>query len=306
MGITIQSTTDTADEVQAAMGGLKPSHESKVEEKESSESEETTSDETAEESEASEKDESQDADEVEDKGEEEKDELPKKKSGFQKRIEKLNKRVADRDQEIEYWKKQALKAAKSGDHVEAGKAEQMAASAEHGGKPHQDAFETHEEYVEALTEWKLEKKLAERDEKEAKDKAKQSFNSRLESHQQKVVEFVKDHPDFHELVEDFAGVQLSVVIEESILDSGPELMYHLMKDREEFERINALPPVQAAREIGKFEARLASKKEQPKQEIKKPKAPQPLNPVSARSSGVAKDPEKMTYQEFKKWRESEP
>jgi hypothetical protein len=104
---------------------------------------------------------------------------------------------------------------------------------------------------------------------------------------------------------------------------GPDIAYYLANNPEEAEKIAKMPALATAKALGKLEDKLEaqlkasgqnkqSKGEQkPAQESKKTetpvtKAPKPITPVNASgaSGGSAKDPEKMSYQEFKKWRES--
>src|ERR1035437_9187943 len=83
-----------------------------------------------------------DADEPEETGEAGNTEQPKKKGGFQKRIDKLNKRFADKERETEFWKAEATKA--KAPEVKQVEAKKEAAAV---GKPDADKFKTHEEFI---------------------------------------------------------------------------------------------------------------------------------------------------------------
>jgi hypothetical protein len=79
-------------------------------------------------------------------------------------------------------------------------------------------------------------------------------------------------------------------------------MYELASDLKEFKRINSLPPLAIAREIGKLELKL-SKPSEEKQEIKKTtNAPKPLTPVGSKSAPVKKSPDEMSQKEYEAWR----
>lgn len=207
----------------------------------------------------------------------------KKKGGFQRRINKLNSRYAEKERETEYWKQQALKGA--GAKVETQVEAKPAAVVE--GKPSSDKFDTHAEYVEALTDWKLDQKLKDRDSK--------LENSRIESEQQRVARqynerakvFAEKTSDFKDVLEEVDDVPLSPALRDMFLSSenGPELAYELAKNRVEFERVSKLSPLAAAREIGKLEARIARPAAESK-EIKTTKAPAPIVPVGGSGKGA--------------------
>lgn len=81
-------------------------------------------------------------------------------------------------------------------------------------------------------------------------------------------------------------------------ESPVDLAYHLGKNPALARQISRLPPLEAARELGRIEARLTLPK--PNLETK---APAPIAPV--RPGGTAtKDPAKMSASEWRAWRES--
>ncbi len=80
-------------------------------------------------------------------------------------------------------------------------------------------------------------------------------------------------------------------------DKGPQLAYYLSKNPETVNRINAMPPFAAAREIGKLEASLSSAT--PKTVTK---APAPIEPVIGGTARPVKDPDSMSMTEYKAWR----
>ncbi len=216
------------------------------------------------------------------------DDKPKKKSGIQRRVDKLNARNAASRQEAEYWKQQALKGANDS-KADAPKVDKPVVDT--AGKPDPDTFETHAEYVEALTDWKLEQRDQAKQETERKTQLKTEQQKAMEAHTTRVKSFAEKNDDFEEVIESVDDVQVSPTIRELIItsDNGPELMYELAKNRAEFERINKLSPLAAARELGKIESRLASSKtddsesEEPK---KLTKAPKPIEPVGKSGKGA--------------------
>lgn len=77
-----------------------------------------------------------------------------------------------------------------------------------------------------------------------------------------------------------------------------DLAYHLGKNPAVARSISHMPPLQAARELGKIEARLTAP-----QARTQSAAPTPISPVKG-SGTASKDPTKMSATEFKAWREA--
>lgn len=283
MSITITSTTDTDEAVLAATGDLAIEPvETDNESASAEETEESTEDsDTSEGTEESEDNESDDESESDDEDDEDKPK-PKKKGGFKRRIDKLNSKLSAKEQELEYWRKQALERK----DIDAER-EQKQAPLRPDGKPSADDFDSHEEYVEALTDWKLEQKLSEREQKQKETELKTEFQKAVSTYQERVQEFKKSHKDFDRVIESAEDITLSLTVQDTLLTSelGPQLAYELSKNVEELERINALPPFQAARELGKLEAKLSDSSLSRKTEVKVSKAPKPINPVGSKSSG---------------------
>jgi hypothetical protein len=101
--------------------------------------------------------------------------------------------------------------------------------------------------------------LREERESEAKVRRTTSFASR-ES------EFAKTVSDYHDVTRN-PELPMTQGMVEAIAESedGPALAYHLGKNPEIAEKLATLPPVAAAREIGKIEARLAYEREKAKE-----------------------------------------
>lgn len=313
MSVNIVSTTDSDEAVLSAIGSKLAKNNEADETKSASSKDAKASkqDETAEDSETSENAELEDSDSSEStddedlKDESKDDQKPKKKGGFQKRIERFQKKISEKDQEVEYWKREALKG-KSPDKAEP---ETQFKAKPTDAKPKAESFETHEEYVDALTDWKLEQKEKERAAKAEQAQIKNEREKQVQSFQSKVSEFQKSHDDFDEVVAEVDDIPLSMPLQEAIVSSdiGPQVMYELAKDRDELERINRLSPIAAAREIGKIEARLAKESSSAKETTEKKitKAPPPIAPVGSKGSAkTIKSPDDMSFSEYKKWRES--
>jgi hypothetical protein len=212
----------------------------------------------------------------------------KKKGGFQRRIDKLSAKITAKDQELEYWKQQALKGA--GAPKMEPEVKPLVQSLTSDGKPKPENFETHAEYVEALTDWKTEQKLRERDQRAAKERFDEAQSKIVTSYSERAKAFSTKTPDFQEVIEEVNHIPLSPTLQDIILNSenGPELAYELAKNPGEFERISKLPPTVCAREVGRFEVKLNSSKRSGT-EKKITQAPTPIAPVGTGGKGsVAK------------------
>lgn len=321
MGAIVSSSTDSQEAVNAANGVL--ADKVVVDETKSVPEPKQATGETAEASDATETDleetpsldstsTEEGEDEVEAKDDEEK--APKKKGGFQKRIEKFQKKLSEKDQEIEYLRKIAFEKKQQEDPPKS-----PVEKVEVIGKPQApkaNDFETHEEYVKAhdnyvetLTDWKLEQKDKQREQAARENAAKTEFQKKGDAFQSRINEFKKSAEDFDDLMED-VNIDVPLHLQEVFLTSelGPALMYELAKNQKELERISKLPPITAALELGKIEARLAKASELPaSKELKTPKAPTPIAPIGAKGGSLKKsiDDPNLSQREYERLREEQ-
>jgi hypothetical protein len=213
---------------------------------------------------------------------------PKKKNGYKKKINKLNKELSATKQETEYWKQEALKSQKASPQETKPVETQKTISLD--ARPKSEDFGTHEEYVEALTEWKVEKKLKDKEiEARALDMKKEN-ESKVTTFKEREAAFKAEHTDFNDVLDEIEDVLLPPILQREIVTSenGPQLMYELAKDREELERICKLPPEALLRALGRFEAAISKDSESSPETKKTTKAPKPIAPVGASSSGSTK------------------
>lgn len=224
-----------------------------------------------------------------------------KDNGFEKRLKKLVKDRSKARQEADFWRAEALKKQneQSGD-----KPKEFLKLKD--DKPVPDQFGSHEEYLDARDEWNRRKWKAEEQEREVKT----HIQRKSESFIAKKNEFEKTHDDYEEVVQGVSDIPMSLTVQEVLLDDGgkPDLAYALAKNKEEYKRICALPPIAAARELGKFEARLnKSQDSSEKPESKKlTKAPKPIAPVGtkAKSDRTIYDGE-LSQRDFEQLREEQ-
>lgn len=313
MSIQITSTTDSEEAVLSALGNATPNKDNDEVLKSVSSGDKNNKskqDEIIKESDTLNNDELENSDEIDSedesliKDDEKENQKPKKKGGFQKRIERFQKKISDKDLEIEHWKREALKS-KPTENIEQPQYENLTLKE----KPKAEHFESHEEYVDALTDWKIEQKEKDREVKLQHLKLKSEYENRVQTFQSKVAEFSIINNDFQEVVSEVDDIPLSLEIQEAILSSdfGPNIMYELAKNREELQRISRLSGISAAREIGKIEAQFNrdNSKSNSVQDRKITKAPPPIIPVGSKNSArIEKSPDEMSFQEYKKWRET--
>lgn len=163
------------------------------------------------------------------------------------------------------------------------------------GKPQAKDFSDVDSYMDALTDWKLEtreaNKAKERQEQQPRQQAEQRERQFAQSIAQKLESGSEKHEDFEELV--YAdGVEWTPAMLGYIHDSTDpvELTYQLALRREELRRIAKLPPAMQPVEIYKFETKL-------KGAPKPTGAPAPIVPGNASSSGSKKDWKDMSTAE---------
>lgn len=141
-------------------------------------------------------------------------------------------------------------------------------------QPTPDQFKTVEEYVEALTDYKAQQKIAEREQMERQKTVRSSYENRAEEAREKYDDFEQVAHGDH--------VKITPEMAETIMASeiGPEIAYYLGSNPSEASKIANLSPLQQAREIGKIEASLTANPPAKKASS----APAPIKPVGARSS----------------------
>ena len=260
--------------------------------------------------------------EEEEEGEEEEEEepKPKRRSGFKKRIDKLNKRISDRDEQILAQQdeledlRQRLQAKEQGGPSEnEGDHKSKGTKSDHGiQKPKMDDFEEYEDYIEALTDYKV--KIARAEEKaEAKKAAVNTeFENRVTKLQTRASELSKEIKDFEKTVRAVDYIKATPELQQALLEAedGARLMYELARDPAEFRRINKLGRSGIDRALGRIEARIETSKssgESTKKVVKKKTtAPKPIEKVGTKGKGVAHsiyDADKMSQSEFEAARE---
>lgn len=236
--------------------------------------------------------ETEDDEQEEEDGEEEADEKPRKKGGFQRRIDKLSQR--NRDLEGRLAAMEGRLADKPAE-IPAPKAD---------GKPKAEDFSTYDDYVEALADYKLEQREKTRATQQAQAQA-QAAQRAVEERWGKQLEDAKGrYDDFEDVVG--AEIPITRVMAQAIQDSdkGADLAYWLGKHPEDAARIAQLSAFAQVRELGKVEAQLSEKT--PPETKKSTRAPKPPATVGGKSGGDRRvdDPD-LDFANFEKLRRAQ-
>ena len=185
----------------------------------------------------------------------------------QPRIDELTRKVRENEREAAYWRSRAEAAA--------------APPKEPPKKPTPDQFDDYGAFVEALTDFKAEEKanaVVEAREKAATERKQQE--TRVTTWNERVIEARKTIPDY-DAVMAASSVPVSDAVMDELRDSelGPQLAYHLDRNPDVAEKLNAMSPRQAAREIGRLEAKLLSTASaSPEPQVDAPQTPEPPAP----------------------------
>ena len=170
-----------------------------------------------------------------------------------------------------------------------------------GPEPKVEDFTDYNDYVKATQAWTYKTERA----KERQEEAKQEIQRKSAERRGKIdsivaTETAKD-PQFTKKAFLPAGP-----LEDLLIDS-PELVNIALyfgghiDEAVKLHELAGTNPIQAAREIGRLETRLANKTPQPRTTTK---APAPTKPVDGGPAGLQKDPAKMTMAEYKAWRDA--
>ena len=228
---------------------------------------------------------------------------------------KLEKRFSELTKQRELAKQEAAKEREVRESLEARlreyeqKANPQVAAEPLGQEPQPSQFQDAFEYAKALSEWNVEKVLAERDRAEADRRANEERNKVISAWTQKVEAAKAKLPDFEEMVAS-ADVAVNDAIRDAIIESdvGPELLYHLAQDTDYACKLAQMPVAKALKELGKLEVRFEVKDEpEAKPVARQSKAPSPIRPLKASSSAAdvpinANGEFHGTYQQWKEAR----
>ena len=168
-------------------------------------------------------------------------------------------------------------------------------------KPTRDQFESYESFLEATADYTARNAAAkERARLDAEATAKEQRDAQVKRATDFQKRVLEKYPDLPDRVAEIGDMTMPAGMSDAIAESdlGPEILNHFASNPKDFERIAALSPSAAIREVGKLEARLEGPKSEPAPKAAS-KAPAPVKPVGGSAvtgdddlSKLVNDPEK--------------
>jgi hypothetical protein len=197
---------------------------------------------------------------------EEEDKPRKKPSGS----ERLKRRIAALERELETRSRGTD-----------GAVDQAAVESVIGKAPREEDFKgDFLAFERAQTAYEVRKAIQEdrqREQAQARSAAEQSaLQDMIDDHADRVAEFKTKVPDFDAVIKGVAGKHpLNETLFKLLIESdkSAHLAYSLAKNPERIDRLNAMSPVAAAREIGRIESRLALPQPKTQTQAKRPVVP---------------------------------
>lgn len=219
---------------------------------------------------------------------------PKRKSRAQERIRELNRRLKREEAANAQLYAELRKTQATSPQTET-KADAPS------GRPREEDFDTTEQWIEAVTDWKLDERERAREARAQEQKTQADRQRPIEELYEKLQtadpyileDFHKDaRPDLH-----FNETVLAALND---AEKPAEVMRWLGSNAGELNRIARLSPTGIGRAIATIEAQLGSRP-QPK---KATDAPPPEKRVKGGGgTGIVKDPKDMKMAEYRQWRE---
>jgi hypothetical protein len=157
-------------------------------------------------------------------------------------------------------------------------------------------FDTYEEYVEALTDWKLEQRDVLREQAKARETQQETVKTQVAAARER-------HADYDQVVND--QVVISPAMAEVMVASehGAEVAYYLGSNPDEAARIAKLSPAAAGAALARIEASLdlgTSATQKPKTATTT-KAPPPPKTITGSGSGADAEPDPKDFSKWEKW-----
>ena len=158
-------------------------------------------------------------------------------------------------------------------------------------KPAPDQFNDPYEYAEALSEWKTEQKLRERDQQEMARRASEEQARQTAEFAKRIEAAKKDLPDFDEMIASASDVQVSAPVTDAIRESeyGPQILYYLAENQDFAQELVLKSLISQIREIGRIEAefrKTSSTEKTSRPAAKVTKAPPPISPLKPTAAAM--------------------
>lgn len=238
------------------------------------------------------------------------DDAPPKGKDAESRIKELNWKKKNAEEQAQYWRdmyerREMMQRQQEAPRPEEPQLDIPAAPV----PPDRFDFDSDQEYQQAVSKYQQDhvkwfNSAIETREKAALAKQQQTqrqavFNERQQSLAQKVEAGRQKYVDFDSVVFN-QSVPFSDAMTEAIIDAGnsADIAYHLGSNPQEAARIASLSPMQQIMEVAKLDVTIQGKQK------KQTKAPPPSEPVQGGDTMVSRDPDKMSIEEWRKWRKS--
>lgn len=175
-------------------------------------------------------------------------------------------------------------------------------------RPVRSAYATDDDYIDAVSDWKAKRAIAEREQQQAQARAEAEQAEIAAQWSKRQDKFMKTFPDYADIIGK-SEVQIPNVIHEAMLESeqGPHMAVYLAMHPEEAKKLSGMKPVAAIkrfrdleRDLAEIEADDTKAEETPTP--KKSKAPPPIEPVKSVPSSTGSS--SNDYEEYKRRREA--
>lgn len=195
---------------------------------------------------------------------------PKKKGGWQRKIDRLSKRVAELESE-----KEQMRARLGND-----KQPETRQPESTPGKPSRNQFQTDEDYISALVRYER----AESDKQEAFQAEAAELKEVFETYNRRVAEAKAEIDDFDEVVGQSVQVPSEVVLAITEMENGPYVAYYLGEHPEICAELANMRPLSAVRRVERISDELSKK--EPDSHEPKPRStpPPPVRSVAGAST----------------------
>lgn len=169
-------------------------------------------------------------------------------------------------------------------------------------KPKYEDFNSEEEYLDALTDWKVDQRLAKNEaERREKDLERAQVNleqidaDRARRINEAMEKGIEKYPDFKRTVENVQIPTATLPVLET-LDNAADVAYHLGKNPNQAAKLSNMDPVRAGAELQRISSSLKSRKIT--------NAPDPIKPVSSKG-GHVKSIDEMSMAEYNAYRKKQ-
>lgn len=224
----------------------------------------------------------------------------KKPRGVQKRIDELTANWREEQRQNEQLRQQLFQM-QQGMMSQRQEPQQPEPAPQPQGEPQLDQFQSYEQYVAALAEFKADQKFKEWQSQQTQQQRQSEVQAQDVQFQARAAEFAAEHPDYQTVANNpYLPVSEAMAEVIRVSEAGPQLLYQLGQNPNEAARIAALPPAQAAMELGRMEVRMNTP--QPRTQTN---APDPIQPTGGGGGSQGVDPETMTPDQWLEWRNNQ-